>query len=176
MAGGWPEHRAVAEPAAHGVWPVANAGGLAACCASTGRLVVCSARPARRAALSLERVAHQPPVTRALPTTPARGRSTPVGGRRLRIYFAIRLPIRAMLAALQNAGIAAEVWTRPLAPLICNHAVWPHARKAAPSRRWRAMGRRLHPRAVAAATKRNTSPWRWTTWCVARQQVAGSAR
>ncbi len=85
-------------------------------------LVVCVGQAGRRSALSLERVAinvNDAPIADnagAQPVDTAVKQGAPVG------YFT-SLPIKAMLAELQQAGIAAEV-SQTAGTFVCNHVFY----------------------------------------------------
>ncbi|MFO1245063.1 MAG: pyroglutamyl-peptidase I [Ramlibacter sp.] len=85
-------------------------------------LVVCLGQAGGRAALSLERVAINLQDARIADNTGARPIDTPVRADGPAAYFT-RLPIKAMLAALQNAGIAAEV-SQTAGTFVCNHVFY----------------------------------------------------
>jgi pyroglutamyl-peptidase len=85
-------------------------------------LVICVGQAAGRGALSLERVAinvNDAPIADNVGTRPI---DTPVVQHAPAAYFT-RLPIKAMLAALQHEGIAAEV-SQTAGTFVCNHVFY----------------------------------------------------
>ena len=145
-------HRVVDAPAAGGVRRLAGgaARGDWKNAAGAGAL----RRPGRRSrAASRWNASRSTSTTRAFPTTPARARSTPRRADGPAAYFTT-LPIKAMLAALREAGIPAEV-SQTAGTYVCNHVFYGlmHAlrRASVPG------SRRLHPHSVFARAGRAPS-------------------
>lgn len=85
-------------------------------------LVVCVGQAGGRAALSLERVAINVDDAAIADNAQARPVDTPVVAGGPAAYFST-LPIKAMRAALQQAGIAAEV-SQTAGTFVCNHVFY----------------------------------------------------
>jgi pyroglutamyl-peptidase len=85
-------------------------------------LVICVGQAGGRAAISLERVAINVNDARIADNAAAQPVDTPVVADGPAAYFT-GLPIKAMLQALQNAGIAAEV-SQTAGTFVCNHVFY----------------------------------------------------
>ena len=85
-------------------------------------LVLCLGQAGGRAALSLERVAININDARIADNAKAQPVDTPVVPGAPAAYFT-RLPVKAMLQALQRAGIAAEV-SQTAGTFVCNHVFY----------------------------------------------------
>lgn len=85
-------------------------------------LVLCLGQAGARAALSLERVAININDARIADNAQAQPVDTPVVPGAPAAYFT-RLPVKAMLQALQRAGIAAEV-SQTAGTFVCNHVFY----------------------------------------------------
>ncbi|MCA0214881.1 MAG: pyroglutamyl-peptidase I [Proteobacteria bacterium] len=85
-------------------------------------LVLCLGQAGGRAALSLERVAININDARIADNAQAQPVDTPVVPGAPAAYFT-RLPVKAMLQALQRAGIAAEV-SQTAGTFVCNHVFY----------------------------------------------------
>lgn len=85
-------------------------------------LVVCLGLAASRGALSLERVAINVDDARIADNAGAQPIDLPVIARAPAAYFT-RLPIKAMYAAIQRAGIAVEV-SQTAGTFVCNHVFY----------------------------------------------------
>lgn len=85
-------------------------------------LVLCLGQAGGRGALSLERVALNVNDARIADNAQAQPVDTPVVAGAPAAYFT-RLPVKAMLAALQRAGIAAEV-SQTAGTFVCNHVFY----------------------------------------------------
>ena len=86
------------------------------------RLVVCTGQAGGRAALSLERVAINVNDARIADNAGAKPVDTPVVADGPAAYFTT-LPIKAMLQALLDAGVRAEV-SQTAGTFVCNHAFY----------------------------------------------------
>ncbi len=85
-------------------------------------LVICVGQAGGRAALSLERVAINVNDARIADNAAAQPVDTPVVAGAPAAYFS-SLPIKAMLQALQGAGLAAEV-SQTAGTFVCNHVFY----------------------------------------------------
>lgn len=86
------------------------------------RLVICIGQAGGRAALSLERIAINVDDARIADNAGAQPVDEPIVPGGPAAYFT-RLPIKAMLLALQQAGIAAEV-SQTAGTFVCNHVFY----------------------------------------------------
>ncbi|MDQ6880517.1 MAG: pyroglutamyl-peptidase I [Pseudomonadota bacterium] len=85
-------------------------------------LVICTGQAGGRSSLSLERVAINVNDARIADNASAQPVDTPVIAAGPAAYFT-RLPIKAMLAALESAGVRAEV-SQTAGTFVCNHVFY----------------------------------------------------
>jgi pyroglutamyl-peptidase len=98
-------------------------------------LVVGTGQAGGRAAISLERVAINVNDARIPDNAGAQPVDTPVAREGPAAYFTT-LPVKAMLAALQKAGIAAEV-SQTAGTFVCNHVFYGLMHELATNPQWR---------------------------------------